>query len=179
MNTILAALLFSCCTSCNSGKLAKTDNSSDTILLQRVAMPVNIGATPAVLPFNISEKSSNTFNSKNKTLLLLDDAKITTAPDGVYEIYITSQPPQIGTLHATSPAFVNVLDLYSITAPDAKNVIEVDIQDHINNIFLQKQTSYTFYVTLLFSGNRFADGSKSKKAGAMQFSGMRLVQIEK
>jgi hypothetical protein len=178
MHTFLAALIFSCCISCHSGKLANTVNGSDTTLLQRVVTPVNLGVTPAVVSFRLDEKSRNIFNSNYKTWLLLDDAAVITAPDGVYEIYVTAQPPQINTLNAESPAFVNVLDLYSITAPGAKQAIEVDIQTLINKLFLQKQTPQTVYVTLLFNGNRFANGSKSTKAGLVRFSGMRMLQTK-
>lgn len=82
-------------------------------------------------------------------------------------------------LIATNPAFVNVLDLYSITAPGARQIIEVDIRSHVNKIFLQKQPTQSIYVSLVFNGNRLADGSKSKKAGELRLSGIRMVQTKK
>jgi hypothetical protein len=158
--------------------MANVESSSDTVLIGSIISPVNLGDTPAVLPLTIAEKNKDVFDSRRKTWLLLDDAQMITAPDGVYEIYITDAPPQINTLTAASPAFVNVLDFYSITAPGAKQVIEADVQAQANKMFLKNQNVHTVYITLLFNGNRFADGSKSKKAGLLQFSGIRLVQTK-
>lgn len=178
INTLLAACIFSCCMSCNTGKFAKAENNSDTTLLSSIGKPLIMGTMPAVLPFTFSEKSMEAFDNNNKTWLLFDDPLITEAPDGVYEIYLTSQAPEINKLTATNPAFVNVLDLYSITAPGAKQIIEVDIRSHVQNLFLQNQKMQTVYVTLVFNGNGLADGSKSNKAGKIRFSGMRIVQTK-
>jgi hypothetical protein len=179
IKTILAAGVFSCCMSCNAGKLVKTESiGADTTLLSRTDKPVIIGNVPAPLAFTFSENSKELFDSNYNTWLLLDDPQIIAAPDGVYEIYLTSQPPAISKLTATNPAFVNVLDLYSITAPGAKQIIEVDIKNHVKNIFLQKQPMQPVYITMVFSGNQLADGSKSKKAGELRFSGIRIVQTK-
>lgn len=180
INILLATGIFSCCIGCNSGKLVKTGNSSgDTTLLSRTDKAVNIGTVPTVIPLTFLNNSKDLFNSNSKTWLLFNDPQITEAPDGVYEIYLTNQPPEINNLTATNPAFVNVLDLYSITAPGSKQIIEVDIRSHVKNVFLQKQQTQTVYVTLVFNGNRLADGSKSKKAGEMRLSGIRMVQTQK
>lgn len=147
-------------------------------MLSRTDKPLTIGSMPVVTSFIFSEKSSGQFNSNNKTWLLLDHPQITEAPDGVYEIYLTNLPPEINNLTATNPAFVNVLDLYSITTPGSKQIIEVDIRSHVNKMFLQKKETQTVYVTLVFNGNQLANGNKSKKAGAMKFSGIRIVQTK-
>jgi hypothetical protein len=178
INTVLAACIFSCCISCNSGKVVKAKNSRDTTLLSRIDKQVIIGATPVVLPFTFSANSRDLFNGNGKTWLLFDDPRITESPDGVYEIYITNQPPEISKLTAANPAFVNVLDLYSITAPGAKQLIAVDIRSHVKNLFLQKQPMQAVYVIIIFSGNSLADGSKSKKGGELRLSGVRMVQTK-
>lgn len=147
-------------------------------MLSRIDKPVIVGTMPAVYSFIFSENSREFFNSNNKTWLLLDDPQIIEAPDGVYEIYLTGEPPVINNLIATNPAFVNVLDLYSITAPGARQIIEVDIRSHVNKIFLQKQQTQTIYVSMVFNGNRLVDGSKSKKAGELRLSGIRIVQTK-
>ena len=178
INIFLAAGIISCCVSCNAGRAVKIENSSDTTLLSRTDKPVIAGAMPAVLSLPFLENSKDIFNSNSKTWLLLDEPQIIEAPDGVYEIYLTGEPPVINSLIVTNPAFVNVLDLYSITAPGARQIIEVDIRSHVNKIFLQKQQSQTIYVSLIFNGNRLADGSKSKKAGELRLSGIRIVQTK-
>ena len=179
INIFLAAGIISCCVSCNAGRAVKTENSSsDTTLLSRTDKPVIAGAMPAVLSLTFLENSKDLFSSNSKTWLLLDEPQIIEAPDGVYEIYLTGEPPVINNLIATNPAFVNVLDLYSITAPGARQIIEVDIRSHVNKIFLQKQQTQTIYVSMVFNGNRLVDGSKSKKAGELRLSGIRIVQTK-
>ena len=179
INIILAAGIFCCCISCNAGKAVKTETSSrDTTLLSRIDKPVIKAVMPVVLTFPFSQNSKDIFDSNSKTWLLFDDPQVIETPDGVYDIYITGQPPEINNLTATNPAFVNVLDLYSINAPGAKQIIEVNIRTHTKNIFLQKQLMKHVYVTLVFSGNQLADGSRSKKAGELRFSGVRIVQTK-
>lgn len=170
--------MFACCIGCHSGRVTNAANNGDTILLGKIITSERVGLSPVVLAVPVSAQEAAMYDGNRKTWLLLDDAQIITAPDGVYEIYVTGQPPQLNSLTAQNAAFVNVLDLYSITAPDAKQVIEVDIQPYIKNIFLQNRGLQTVYVTLLFSGNQAADGTKSKKAGLLQFSGIRLVQTK-
>ncbi len=179
MNTFLAACMFTCCMSCQQGKMVKTVNSSDTTLLSRIDKPVSVGAIPAVSLFTFSENNHAAFDSNSQTWLLFDDPIVTEAPDGVYEIYLTDQPPLVNELTATNPAFVNVLDLYSITAPGAKQIIEVNITSAIKKMFLQKQELRPFYLTLIFSGNRLPDGSQSKNAGKMELRGIRMVQTKR
>lgn len=177
MNIFLAASMFTCCVSCKPGKLVKTVES-DTTLLSRIDKEVIIGAVPSVSLFQFTEKSRAAFDSNNQTWLLFDDPRVIEAPDGVYEIYLTDQSPQINELTATSPAFLSVLDLYSITAPGAKQVIQVDISSAIKKMLLSKKTLGPFYLTLLFIGNLMPDGRPSGKAGELRVSGIRMLQTK-
>ena len=178
MNTFLALCMFTCFMSCHPGKMVITEPGSDTTLLARVDKPHTFEGVPAIFNFIFSEKSRNLYDSNGKTWLLFDDPLITEKPDGVYEIYVSDRSPNTISLKSTSPDFVNVLDLYSITAPGASQVIGVDISSHLKNIYAQKHQLPNIYVTLVFSGNLDTNGRQSKNAGKLQLGGIRLLQTK-
>jgi hypothetical protein len=163
---------------CNSIMQLKTSNSQDTIVLFKKDSLITAGIVPAVLPFHFSAGTKMWRNSRNKILLLLENPTVVKLPEGVYEVYITGQPPQINNLPSLQPSFVNVLDLYSITAPAAASWLEVDISKHIQKIFFQKKQSLvSAYISIRFGPIKLADGTYSIKAGELRFTGISIVQI--
>jgi hypothetical protein len=164
-------------TNCNTMMQIKNSNSQDTIVLYKKDTLISTGIVPAVLPFHFSAGTKMWQNSGNKILLLLENVTVVTLPEGVYEIYITDQPPQINKLSSLQPSFVNVLDLYSLTAPAANSWLESDISKHIQKIFLQKQSLVSAYISIKFGPVKLADGTYSAKAGELRFTGFKIVQV--
>ena len=100
---------------------SNNDNNRDTVLLFRKDTSIIAGAVTAVIQCPFSKNG----NADIKTLLILENPRLLTAPEGVYELYLTYEPPEINSLSSLQPEFVTVLDLYSLTAPDAKQQVEV------------------------------------------------------
>lgn len=162
---------------CSNGMYDKTINKGDTVLLFKKDTLVTTGIAPSVLSCSFSASTLGQYNSRFKTLLLLENPTVITLPEGVYEVYINHQPPDINNLSSSQPAFVNVLDLYSLTAPAASHRLEVDISEHIKKMFLKKAPLLSAYISIRFGPIKLPDGSNSSKAGELRFTGIRIVQI--
>lgn len=163
---------------CNVGMQGRnTNNKGDTVLLFKKDTLVTTGIAPSVLPLHFSAGKKMRQNSRNKILLLLENPTVVALPEGVYEVYITDQPPDINHLSVLQPSFINVLDLYSLTAPAATMHLEVDISKHLQIFFLQKQPSTSAYISIKFGPIKMADGTYSSNAGELRFTGIRIVEF--
>lgn len=178
MWTLLAGGMLALFCTVNPGRAVKICTGADTILLYKKDTLLITGTVPTVLACHFGTNRTENYSSRLKILLLLENPKVATMPEGVYELYITSQPPDINNLSPSQPGFVNVLDLYSITAPAANNRLEIDISEHIKKLFLLKQPLPSAFISIRFGPIKFSDGSYSSKAGELHLSGIRMVQIK-
>ena len=174
IQVITAFVLLTSCNTCKKTNNSNNDNNRDTVLLFRKDTSIIASTVTAVIqcPF-----SKNTYTDI-KTLLILENPRLLTAPEGVYELYLTHQPPEINSLSSLQPEFVTVLDLYSLTAPGAKQQVEVDISKHIKKIFLSTQPPFSFYISIHFGPVILADETYSSQAGELLFSGISIVQVK-
>src|SRR5437763_13850327 len=88
----------------------KIADQADTVLLFRSDTVLITNIVPAVLPFKLHSKQKFKYNSRLKTLLFFEHPTLITPPEGVYELYITTQPPD-SSLSSSDKGFVNLLDL--------------------------------------------------------------------
>jgi len=176
MWTVLAACIISFFGTCNAGRQATNGNNGDTILLYKKDTLLIANTVAAVFPCLFAANAQELYDIRSKTLLLLDNPTVTILPDGVFEVYVTLQPTDSERLSSSQPSFVNVLDLYSLTADGASKVLTVDISQQIKKIFLTKQTLPPLYITIRFGGTILPDGSSSSLAGEIKFSGFSIVQ---
>ena len=154
------------------------NNKGDTVLLYKKDTLVTTGITPSILSCSFSSVTQVKYNSRFKTLLLLENPTVVSLPEGVYEVYITDQPPDINNLSSSQSSFVNVLDLYSLTAPPAATMpLEVDISKQVQKIFFQKQPLLSAYISIKFGPIKMADGTYSSNAGELRFTGISIVQV--
>ena len=98
--------------SCSTGRPPNASNERDTVLLYKKDTLLKTGIVTAVLECRFSKSARAKYNSGLKTMLVLENPVVVTAPEGVYELYITGQPPQTDQLSSSQPGFVTVLDLY-------------------------------------------------------------------
>ncbi len=178
MWTVLAAFIITFFGACNTGRQTANRTDGDTILLYKKDTVLSTSTVPSVLTCQFSANSQAQYDSRRTTLLLLDNPAVTTLPDGVYEVYISFQPPGNKKLSSSQPDFVNVLDLYSLTAPGAKKWLTVDISEHIKKLFLLKQPLPSMYIIVQFGGLTLPDGSSTTQAGKLGITGFRIVQTK-
>jgi hypothetical protein len=157
---------------------ATVGNNADTVLLYKKDTLFVTGTIASVFPFNFSKNTPVKYNSRFKTLLLLENPAVVAMPEGVYELYITNHLPRINNLSSSQPGFVTVLDLYSLTEPAAGKHLEVDISEHIKKLFSTRQPLLSSYITIHFGAIKQADGNYSSKAGELRFTGIRIMQVK-
>lgn len=163
--------------SCNtSSKPIAADALRDTVILYTTdRIVLTPGPQPSVKPINLTLLQSRpSFDKDIKTILVLTNPDIITRPDGVYELYITdSLKREPGKLIASSSVFISLLDLYSFTAPGAKQQIEIDITGSLKKIY-----PGTMYIGLQFDPVKLADGTYSSNAGEIGFDELHILQVK-
>src|SRR4051812_48558834 len=90
------------------GGQTRIADPADTVLLFKTDTLLKINIVPAVLQFQIHNKQQRKYNSRSKTLLIFDRPTLITPPEGVYELYITTQVPD-SSLPPSDKGFVNLL----------------------------------------------------------------------
>ena len=180
MWTIVIAGILTFLSVCNTGRPSKVSNISicgDTVLLFKIDTLVTASIVPVVLPCIFYKNKQAQYNSRCKTLLLLENPAVVTYPDGVYELYITDKSPDINNLSSLHKGFVTVLDLYTLTAPGAKKSLEVDISEPIKKLFLLKQSLPPVYISIRFGPIKMPDGSYASNAGDLRLTRIRIIQV--
>src|SRR4051812_18275215 len=112
-------------------KRGGTRYNTDSVLLYKKDSMLVLGKKALVLPLKISAEKRREIQPDHSIWIMLDHARVVAVADGVYEAYLTAGPPVISRLSPGQPGFVNVLDLYSGTAPGAGGSIPLDITEHI------------------------------------------------
>ena len=78
-------------------------------------------------------------------------------------------------LRSSHPGFVNVLDLYSITASGAAPYVEIDISGKWAKLNETGKLPAAVYLTVVFRGNTL-NGAESRRAGEFTVRGLSIVQ---
>ncbi len=174
--TIISALFFA--TACSPAQQTVINNA-DTVLLYQKDTVVTTGASPTIIACTLNAKSPLHYSHDKKTLLILDNTTLITPPDGVYELYVTGQPPAFNTnSSADLPGFVTTLDLYSLTAPGAARQIKTDITEPLRKNLSKKEIKTTAYISICFGPSILVNGKPSTNAGKLHFTGIRIIQTE-
>jgi hypothetical protein len=154
----------------------KTGPYNDTIVLAKSTQPFTIDNNKPFYQVELRPTELQQYDPAKKMWLLLDDPKVAQSPDGVYEVYITILPADVKVLGPTMPGFVNVLDIYSLTAPEPKNYLVNNLSKHMEKWMKERQPLSPLYITVLFRGTVLPGNGESKKAGQLMVKGMRIVQ---
>jgi hypothetical protein len=176
--TLLATGIITFFSACNTSNQVIVVNTADTVLLYKNDTAMVASTVPAVIQCQISLIAKAQYNVAGKIFLELDNPKILHNPNGVYELYISNEPPDIERLSSAQTAFVTVLDLYTLTAPGSKNQLEINISEHIKKLFLLKKDLLPLYISIRFGAIKLPDGTYSPKAGELLLSGISIIQIK-
>lgn len=150
--------------------------TTDTILLAEKKITPGWNIVNSVVACD--SITGNRYDKRLRTWLLLDDARVQVNPEGALELYLIDQPPVVTKLSASQPAFVTVLDLYSLTIPGRKNQLAIDITERIGKLFPGNQQLGTVYAAIKFGPVKIADGSYSDKTGDLRIARVRIVQTK-
>ncbi len=171
------ALLTGCTTGNNPKSIYNPINATDTVLLFKKDTVIVTGSTASYGAWHFPKKNTWGFSTNSKVLLLLREPKVITAPEGVYEIYLTNSFSENDKLSSSQKSFVSLLDLYSFTAPGAKQLVEIDITMQVINLYSAGEPLSPFYAILKFAPARLADGTFSVHAGKVHFSGFSVIKV--
>jgi hypothetical protein len=150
-------------------------NRNDTSIIARSDKSFTIDRETTHFQVTL-QSTGKKVTGNRKIMLVLDDAKLKENPDGVYEVYVSLQPYDIGSLNSKKTSFASVLDLYSLTAIDASKNISLDITKNVSRWAKDGSPSPHLVVTIVFRGNKLADNSESNRAGKFSVDGIRVVQ---
>jgi hypothetical protein len=98
------------------------------------------------------------------------------SPDGVYEIYLSAESIDKKTFSPSSPYFINVLDVYTISSGKNKT-ISLDITENIKKLLQVNSNPPSYFVTLLFRGNQLKDNTASTNAGELKIGSIEIAAI--
>jgi hypothetical protein len=171
---VLFSLYITLSASACRGNQRETHTLQDTVILGSNSKVFTINQASSVHQAVVTITGRPSFSPDKKVWLLLDRPAIVRNPDGVYELYLSGEK-NINTLTSSHIAFVNVLDLYSLTASDAPRQIAVDLSRNWAGLNKNGNPPPTLYLTILFRGNN-VNGVESKQAGEMIVKGFRIIQ---
>lgn len=137
------------------------------------------GNALSVIPLYLPQNEKISFSNNSKLLLLLDKPAITATPEGVYEIYLVSSLKDSANLSSTQESFVSLPDFYSMTAPGAKQQVEIDITWQVKKLYETGQPVFPLFALLKFAPVQLVNGNFSKNAGKIVFSGYSIIQADK
>jgi hypothetical protein len=151
-------------------------SKNDTTYIFRKDTAINTGNI-SLIPVYISTEIKQ--QKTDKVFIALHQPKITAAPEGVFEVYLVNSSNGIEKLSSSEPAFVSLLDLYSFTAPGAKQDIEIEITKQLTGMYTTSEVQSTFYLVLKFAPVTLPDGTYSYNNGHISFTGVSLLLINK
>jgi len=147
----------------------------DTIILAGNQHSFKVDGTQSFFQAELTSTGKN-FSDDKKLLLLFDRPINSRDPEGVYEVYVTRESPDVKTLSSFNPGFVNVLDIYVLTADAPPHYLVVDLSKKSGEWAKDGQAIPSLIVTVKFRGNVSPDNTESKQAGQLSVKGIRIVQ---
>lgn len=152
---------------------------TDSVVLFKKDSAFTAGQVPALIKCSLVKKPGTTNPGNNsRILLILDHPLLTAAAEGVYEVYLTAIQQDIARLGAEQNSFAGLLDLYSLTAPGAKQQLELDITEKVTQLFLQHHAVLVFYIYIRLATVKDANKKKIPNPGTLHFSSAAIVQVK-
>ena len=176
---ILIAGAINLLSSCNFFYPPTITAGTDTVVLYKKDSLFTANKFPFIIRCVIEHEELKLFSNNKQTKLLIENPLFSLMPEGVYELYISAKEPEEAKLIPLNDGFVTTLDFYSLTAPEAKKIIEADITKQANTILQQKNSEGQLYITIQFGPVKKPDGSYSAKTGSFAFSGIKILQANK
>lgn len=178
MHVLVFTFLITLTAGCKTGKdVTVITNAKDTLVWYKKDTAIATGHALSAIPLHLPQKGKIIFSNNSKLLLLLDKPAITAAPEGVYEIYLVNSLKDSANLSSTQESFVSLPDLYAVTAPGAKQQLEIDITNQVKRLYETAQPVFPLFAVLKFAPIRLANGTYSKNAGEITFAGLSIVQV--
>jgi hypothetical protein len=173
-NSLLVTLVFLEGISCK-GTQRNTTGETDTTILAISKQSFTI-ETDSPFYQAVLLSPGKKLSAGKKVFLLLDHPAVIKNPDGVYEVYITREATDVKAFSSSQPAFVNLLDLYSLTAANPPAYISIDLTKNLTGLLKTGESLPAITITILFRGNLLPDNTGSKQAGQLKIKGMRMVE---
>lgn len=171
------ALLTGCTTGNNTKSIYHSINATDTVLLFKKDSVIVIGGPASNGVWNLTKQNTWGLSKNSKVLLILIEPKVMAAPEGAYEVYLTNSSSENDKLSSSQNSFVSLLDLYSFTAPGAKQQVEIDITTQVKNLYSSGESAAALYAIVKFAPIRLSDGTFSVNDGKVYFSGIRVIKV--
>lgn len=150
---------------------------TDSLVLFKKDSAFTAGEIPALIKCTQITPVNKGHNSK--ILLILDQPILTAPAEGVFEVYVTSAQQEIALLSAEQKSFTGLLDLYSLTAPGARQQLELDITEKISPLLLKHHTTVpVFYIYVRLAPVQDASEKNSPKRSALHFNNAAIVQVK-
>ncbi len=159
---------------CNLKKTIK-DTRSEFIILGRSDTALIVKNRPIYLEIKLSTKGIKEYRSDKKCMILFQSPKLILPPDGVYEIFVNNDAWMIPDLNSSHPSFVGLLDLYTFSEPNTKNILVFDISAIFEKLH-QSNDLDSIFIAIKFQGNILPDKSESKHAGELRIDWISVVQ---
>lgn len=176
--TVVLIAMFSLGSLCHSkGVQGSTTLDSDTTILLTKDTLLIVGQQPAICRLQLPLSFEKSYDDSHSAFLIFHHPVVIKAPDGVYEVYVTHQKPDIGSLTYKSSEFTGLLDLYTLTEPDAKNYLVININKTLKIAFNKSELN-EIYVTIIFRGNILPGGTNSDQTGKLTIRGLSIFQKE-
>ena len=108
-------------------------------------------------------------------LVYFDRMRMSEAPEGVYEVYLTLLRPSPDSLYAGKDSFIDVLDTYALSGQVGARQLHLDVTRQMRRLLISGAVTSCF-VTISFQGNGRPDNHVSGQGGRLGFETVRLIR---
>lgn len=157
-----------------SSEALSANHLTDTTIYFKKDTSFTVSNRIVTLPFSF-QYQLHSEQPPGQTKLTLLNPVLAGIPEGVFELYITTtRTTSSKKLHSSGDAFITILDLYSFTAPKAKQEITINISKATLNAKSKKVNGFIY---IRFEGTLLPNGNKSSNAGTLKFSGYKIFSL--
>jgi hypothetical protein len=153
-------------------------DSQDSILLAQTVSSIQINEKKPTSATLLQISKSHLLNANKKYCLFLDGIEVQAPPEGVYEIYLTTNKTAQENLVPESSYFVNVLDTYSLTGNKEASKICLNVTRNLLNLSNNSGYLSNYYITVLFKSNLAKDSGQIDHPGKLIIDSIKLIQID-
>ena len=147
----------------------------DSMQLAAQTRPWLLNRQRPAVQLALTTLQSRTYRADHRYTLCFDSVRLSTNPDGVYEVYLAKQATPISHLKPNSPAFVGVLDTYQLTAPANTQTLCLDATEAVRqggSALLNR-----CFVSIVFRGNKGPTGQLAQESGKLSGGRIRLGSV--
>ena len=151
------------------------EQGGDTVIIACGDNIAAISKNSRCIQTAIEKKSDPQTKTNSRYVLRFENMEMKEAPDGAYEVYISTRKKDKKNLAAVSPDFVSVINTFSLNSEPPVKTIYLDITKNMEKIAV---TQYrVLYISILFRGNRLSNKKESTHAGMLYTQRICLLQV--